>query len=74
MNTQLQLRTDPTLAQPYPVCALSDFYGSGLRLTAPSHNLPKLLHCHQHSPQMLSPHSNLPPTAHHNQPRTIQIP
>jgi hypothetical protein len=74
MNTQLQIRTDPMLAQPYPVCALSDFHCSGLRLTAPSHNLPKLLHCHQYSPQMLSPHSNLPPTAHHNQPRTIQIP
>jgi hypothetical protein len=40
MNTQLQLRTDPMLAQAYPDCALSDFYCSGLRLTAPSHNLP----------------------------------
>jgi hypothetical protein len=74
MNTQLQLRTDPMLTQAYPVCALSDFYFSGLRLTAPSHNLPKLLHRHQHSTQILSPHSNLPPTAHHNQPRPIQIP
>jgi hypothetical protein len=74
MNTQLQLRTDPMLTHAYPVCALSDFYCSEFPLTAPSHNLPKLLHCHQYSPQILSPHSNLPPSAHHNQPRPIQIP
>jgi hypothetical protein len=74
LNTQLQLRTDPMLAQAYPVYALSDFYCSWLRLTAPSHNVPTLLHRHQHAPQTRSPHSNLSPTAHHNQPRPIQIP